>query len=95
MPALDKLAVQKLVKDIFYVLNPGGLLYLSTIAGDYEQSGFKKSSAGDDVFMYFYDIPFLTTVLERNRFTLLNTESIDSNGPGGTTVIDLAFVVQK
>jgi len=95
LPYLDKSETLKLLKDACKILNESGILYLSTIKGDYEKSEFRKGSSGDLIFMHYYDIDFLSDVLKKNHFSILKIEEIVSEMSDGNSVTDLAIVAKK
>ncbi|MES2678514.1 MAG: class I SAM-dependent methyltransferase [Bacteroidota bacterium] len=95
LPYLSKPEVRKLLSDIFRMLKAGGLLYISTMEDDYEKSGFKKGSSGDEIFMHFYTAAFLNDELEKNNFKVLYQEQIESTASDGEKVIDLIMIAGK
>lgn len=60
----------KLIQDASKILNPNGVLYLSTMEDDPEKSGPVASSTGEYTNMYFYRGDFLTRVLRDNNFAV-------------------------
>lgn len=70
LPYLDREAVQKLIKDAAQILNKNGVLYLSTIEGEYEQSQLVTGSTGDQMFNYYYSENFLLSLLKNHLLTL-------------------------
>ena len=51
LPYLSKEESIKLIADSSKILKPQGIFYLSTMEDDYNKSGFKKGSGGDEIFM--------------------------------------------
>ena len=72
LPYLSKEDCTKLTKDTSLLLNSGGIFYLSTIEGDYKNSGYETGSDGDSCYVYYYEEKFLTDLLESNNFSLVN-----------------------
>lgn len=95
LPYLDQSETQRLIKNIYAALNQSGILYLSAIKGNYENSGFQKASSGDTVFMHYYDTTAVAENLLHNGFSLLKTEEIVSKSADGTLVTDWAIVAKK
>jgi ubiquinone/menaquinone biosynthesis C-methylase UbiE len=95
LPYLSKADVCKLLSDIFRSLNAGGLVYLSTMEDAHENSGFKKGSSGEEIFMHYYTAAFLNEELETNHFKVLYQEQIESTASDGTKVIDLIIIASK
>lgn len=95
LPYLSKEESLTLVSDASKIIKPGGVLYISTMEDEYSKSGFKKGSAGDEIFMHYHESGYLTKALEENRFEILKTERKESPGPGGTITTDLILIAQK
>lgn len=65
-PYLNKNEVEKLIKDCSNLLLEGGLLYLSTMEGEYEKSGYQFSSDGKDkMFIYNHESDYLQSFYTR------------------------------
>lgn len=92
LPYLKKEEAIKLIRDSGKILNPGGVIYISTMEDDYGKSGFKKSSTGDEIFMHYHESGYLTTALEENNFKVLYLQRINSVMTDGTKVVDLIIV---
>lgn len=95
LPYLSKEETMQLIKDTSKVLKPDGLIYISTMEDDYEKSAFKKGSAGDEIFMHYYEADFLTAALKENKFTILKLDRKESVMTDGTSVIDLIIIAKK
>jgi ubiquinone/menaquinone biosynthesis C-methylase UbiE len=94
LPYLSKEEVAQLIKDASLLLNSHGVIYISTMEDDYEKSGFKKGSKGDEIFMHFYKSDFLSKTLIENGFTILKTERVYSEMLE-ETVTDLILIAKK
>lgn len=84
LPYLSKEETKKLIADVEKILNKNGLLYLSTMEDDYEKSGFKKGSTGDEIFQHFYTLDFLVSILENHHFEVIRTKRIVSINENAT-----------
>jgi cyclopropane fatty-acyl-phospholipid synthase-like methyltransferase len=95
IPYLSKEDVSKLLKDSFNLLNENGVLYLSTIKGDYAQSGFEAASTGDRSYVYYYDEEYFKQELNENGFALL--ELIEKNfiKANGSSLANQVFIARK
>lgn len=71
IPYLTQKDVAKLIKDSSKLLHPNGILYLSTIEGDYQQSGFESGSSGDQTYVYYHQANDLRKILEDHNFTVI------------------------
>lgn len=94
LPYLKKDETEKLIADSFKILNPDGLLYLSTMEDDYENSKIVSSSTGEQTQMYFYTGAFLKSVLESNGFVVekLHRQPFPTNDK--TVVTDLIMMAR-
>lgn len=95
IPYLSKEDVHKLLKDSFDLLNENGLLYLSTIKGDYEQSGFEAGSTGDSSYVYYYDEVYLKQELSKSGFKLLHLIEKDFVKGNGSSLVNQLFIARK
>ncbi|HEX2615994.1 MAG TPA: class I SAM-dependent methyltransferase [Flavobacteriales bacterium] len=74
LPYLMPEETEALIRDAAQALRPKGVLYLSTMEDDPAQSGLKASSAieGEFVHVQYYEAAWLTQVLARHGFTVLD-----------------------
>jgi len=96
LPYLSKEEALNLITDCSLKLNKKGILYLSTIEGDYESSTYKKGSTGDEIFMHYYKAEFLQEALEKNGFNILTLQHKCYSGQDGVEVevTDIVIVAQ-
>lgn len=95
LPYLEKDEVLRLIVAANATLNDGGLLYLSTMEDDYEKSGFRKGSTGDEIYMYYYPKVFLVEALRTAGFRILKAKRQDYPEKDGSQTIDLILIAQK
>lgn len=74
MPYLSKDDLAKLIKDMRSLLKVGGVLYLSTMEGEYDKSGFDTSSSGDQVYIHYHQFEYLKKHLKSNGFNITDTQ---------------------
>lgn len=67
LPYLSQTEIKKLISDSSDLLNDSGLLYLSFVEGDPEESGFQTGSGGR-VFFYYHKSVKLKAQLIKARF---------------------------
>jgi SAM-dependent methyltransferase len=95
LPYLSKEEAAKLISDVYEILNNDGVIYMSTMEGDYTQSGLKTSGNGKyQLYMYYHQAEFLTNVLKENHFKIIDVqrkEYMYNNEP--TT--DLIIIAKK
>ncbi|MGZ3864991.1 MAG: class I SAM-dependent DNA methyltransferase [Bacteroidia bacterium] len=72
IPYLSKEDCEKLIRDFSGLSNPGAVIYLSAIEGDYDDSGFETSSGGDKCYVYYHSEDFLRQMFEKNGFSIKN-----------------------
>jgi len=91
LPYLSKMETTDFIENAAATLNPGGILYLSTMEDDYSRSGYKKGSTGDEIFMHYHEAAYLKKALEASHCTLLHEERICSTGAD----TDLVLIAKK
>ena len=97
MPYLSKEDCSALIKDASGILKRGGILYFSTMEGDYASSGFETTSfSGDEkVYVYYHQAVFLTEKLHENGFEIVDLQRKKYPEPDGTFLIDMIFIAKK
>lgn len=95
LPYLNKNEAIKLLSDASILLNSKGVIYISTMEDDYNKSGFKKGSTGDEIFMHFYQADFLTSILKENNFNILKLDRKEYDIADGTKTTDLIIIAEK
>lgn len=91
LPYLSREEAVALIKQAASMLNPGGVLYLSTMEDDYEQSGIRYSSNGEPLYQYFHEAGYLTEAMTANGLHDLETFRKRYPGKDGE-VVDLVLV---
>jgi predicted TPR repeat methyltransferase len=95
LPYLDREAAIQLIVDAGTCLEPGGLLYLSTMEDDYSKSGIETSSRGDKLYMYYHEAGYLTATLTAQQFEIVHLQRKTYTGAKGTEVTDLVVIARK
>jgi ubiquinone/menaquinone biosynthesis C-methylase UbiE len=93
LPYLDKEEALKLIKDSASVLSENGVLYISTIEGDYSTSGLTTNSHGDSVYMYYHEEKYLKQAIEEH-FEIIGSDH-KSYIHNGAEIKDLILVAIK
>ena len=93
-PYMDKSDVANLIKELRAKLNKDGVLYLSTMEGGDELSGFQTSDAGDQVYIHYHQLEFLEAHLTANNFEIVATERKQFPAEQGENATDL-FIYAK
>ncbi len=94
LPYISKEDAGQLIADASKLLNPEGVIYLSTMEGDYEASKFDVSSSGDSVFTHFHRAEHLTRCLHESGFKVIDVNRKTTSKPDGTDNTDLFIVAQ-
>ncbi len=97
-PYLSKEQVLVFLKSAHAILNPGGILYISTMEDQYENSRFRPSSTGELVMMHYYESSFLSQVLESLGFEILSVrtqEYVISENESDTDLIIISKKMNK
>ncbi|MBS1635868.1 MAG: class I SAM-dependent methyltransferase [Bacteroidetes bacterium] len=96
LPYLSKEDVQKLFKDCFRLLKPGGMLYLSTMEDDYSKSGFESSSdRKHKAYLYYHHETHLRPMLEENGFEIIHLSRQPYQKSDTETMTDLIILAGK
>ena len=93
-PYLTKEDVLKLIKDAATMLHPNGLLYISTMIGDYEKDSRVTSSSDgkNSMFIHYHEPAYLIEALETQEFKILENYT-KLYQEGGDT--DLFLIAKK
>lgn len=94
LPYLSKDDCLKLLQDSFNLLSSNGLLYLSFIEGNYNDSGYEQGSSGDQVFVYYHSSSQIKAALKQFHFEILQISSLDYP-KGGTQQQHIIFIAKK
>lgn len=91
LPYLSPADGTQLISDCSKLLRKGGVLYLSFVEGDPEQSGFQTSSNGLRSYFNFYTLQELTSLLGQCHFE--NLQVIHVNYPKTTDKTEVHTVM--
>ena len=69
IPYLSPNDCKQFLIDSSNLLNPKGLIYLSFVAGNPDQSKYQIGSSGDRVFFNYHELDFILSILEDLNFT--------------------------
>ena len=70
IPYLSNSDCLKLISDCKNLLNNSGILYLSFVHGNYENSGYISGSSGDRTYFYYHNLNNLVKTLESNHLEI-------------------------
>lgn len=94
-PYLSKEDAVKLIQEASCVLHPKGIIYISTMEDEYTKSGFKTSSAGDQIYIHYHQADYLIQALNEIGFKIINVQRKDFPTTDGTKTTDLVIIAQK
>ncbi len=97
LPYLNKTECATLISDCAKALTPKGMLYLSTMEGDEDQSGFEHTSfSGEDqVYINYHQEAFLRECLAENGFEILHLIKQACHEPNGRVYNDMIFMARR
>ena len=76
-------------------LEPGGVLYLSAMLGNREDSGFQRCSTGDQIYLNFHDEDHIVRLLEGSGFSVLKKSRMASPSAASKVTTDLIVLAKK
>ena len=95
LPYLKKEEAIRLIHDAAELLEPEGILYISTMEGPYSSSGMTKSSTGEhELFMHYHEFEYLDQAIKDAGLFLLKVIRVPSVS-AGKEVTDLILVAKK
>ncbi|KYQ91266.1 hypothetical protein DLAC_08201 [Tieghemostelium lacteum] len=93
LPYLSKEESLELIESAAKSLNDNGVIYISTMEGDYSLSGLATSSQGDSVYRYFHEEGYLVSALEKH-FNIIKIDRIRYQY-GSSETVDLILIATK
>ncbi|MCB1672664.1 MAG: class I SAM-dependent methyltransferase [Gammaproteobacteria bacterium] len=95
LPYLNREEAVNLLAAAAGKLNEGGLLYLSTMEGDYTKSGCQTNSSGDRVHTYYYQSDMLADQLNALDLEIVKLDRKLFTGENEKPVQDLFFFARR
>lgn len=96
LPYLDAYDCKKLFKDSYHLLHDKGLIYISLIEGDYDQSKMESSSDGHhSMFVYYYREEFIRQTLAESHFIIEEMIRIPYTRNNGEQSTHLIFIARR
>jgi len=97
MPYLSRNECAKLIEDSSELLSKDGVLYCSTMEGDYSKSGFETTSfsGNNRVYIYYHQADFLADCLCQSGFEIIDLQRKEYPEPDGTFLVDMIFIARK
>jgi len=97
LPFLSKDDSAKLIFDCSVLLNPGGVIYLSTMEGDENRAGLEKTSFSGESEVYFnyHRQADLEKAFGQSGFEIRQIKLQDYMEPDGSVTNDMIFIAVK
>lgn len=95
LPYLSKEDAIALIKEAHLNLKPQGVLYISTMEDDYNKSGLKKGSSGDEMFMHYHQEDYLLSAAKENGFKVIDISRKQYSSADGEITTDLIIILCK
>jgi len=95
IPYLSKSDCTKLITDCNNLLNSSGILYLSFVAGDFDNSGFISGSTGDRTYFYYHNLDHIEKELETNLFETKKLVQKNYGKADGSEEIHMVIIAKK
>jgi 2-polyprenyl-3-methyl-5-hydroxy-6-metoxy-1,4-benzoquinol methylase len=95
LPYLSQTEAGVFVNAAFDALEPGGVLYLSTMLGNNEESGFQTCSTGDQIYITYYSEDQVTRLLQRCGFAVDKQIQMPSPSSASKATTDLIVIARK
>jgi cyclopropane fatty-acyl-phospholipid synthase-like methyltransferase len=95
LPYLSKEEATAFIKAADQALEREGVLYLSTMLGKPEASGFERCSTGDEVFVNYHTEEQISCSLHAYGFTVLKQTQIPSPSAASKKTTDLIVIAKK
>ena len=95
LPYLSREEAIAFIRAAGHALEPCGVLYLSTMLGRSENSGFESCSTGDQVYINYHSKDEVICSLEKCGFTLLKQSRLASPSAAPKRTTDLIVIAKK
>lgn len=95
LPYLSDSDTTKFIQDVYALLHQGGILYLSFVSGNYNDSGFITGSTGGRTYFYFHDILDVKYMLATQGFQLIEHLEVPYERSKKTSEIHTILLAKK
>jgi ubiquinone/menaquinone biosynthesis C-methylase UbiE len=94
-PYLSRQEIVTFIASASGVLSAGGVLYVSTMEGKYEDSGFESTSTGDRIHVYYHSQSYIASALAEHGFSVADVRRMPSLGSALKQTEDLFMIAVK
>jgi trans-aconitate methyltransferase len=95
IPYLSPLDYKKLMAHAFQLLNDQGLIYISFVEGNPEESGFQTGSTGDRSYFYYYSLNEIKKLLPNQGFEEITVFEVDYKKSATEKDIHTVLIARK
>ena len=97
LPYLSKEESRELISCVSLLLESNGVLYISTMEGDYDKSDYETTSFSgtNRVFVYYHQAEFISDCLAKSGFKVLDLQRKKYPEPDGSFLTDMIFIARK
>lgn len=95
IPYLSADAWSKCLSDCDKLLLAGGLFYVSFVPGNPNESGYQKSSSGDQTYFYYYDLEDVVQKIKNQHFKILHKINVKYSRSEQNTEEHAIIIAQK
>lgn len=95
LPYLNYADAETFIQQCYAQLNEQGLLYISFVEGNKNQSGFKTASTIGRTYFNYYDLSYLEKLLNNTGFNIVKSFIVPYPLPNGTSENHTILIVQK
>ena len=94
-PYLSREEVLQFIASAAAVLSSAGVLYISTMEGKNEDSGFESASTGDKIYVNYHSEQDIVSALEGHGFSIVDICRMASPNPSSKQTNDLFIIATK
>ena len=95
LPYLSDVECENFIANAGMLLQSNGVLYISFVAGNYADSGFKTASTGDRTYFYYHTIQTMMAILKETGFVIVESLNLKYNNPNPPTETHSIFIARK
>jgi ubiquinone/menaquinone biosynthesis C-methylase UbiE len=95
LPYLSHADADTFMQGVSQVIEPNGVLYLSTMLGKEEDSGFQVCSTGDEIYITYYSEEQVLSLLSKWGFRILKERKMDSPSTASKQSTDLVVISRR
>jgi SAM-dependent methyltransferase len=95
LPYLSESDAEKFISDSATSLKDKGLLYLSFVEGNTDNSGYQVGNSGDRTYFYYHTLEYLENIFLKNGFERIFFERIAYKKLDGSSELHSVIILKK